>query len=155
MAWCSSRTLPGHWDWRSSASAEAESLLGWNAACAAEMCQEFLRELVDVLAAFAKRRKFDRKHGHAVIQILPEHFLLHLIEQSHVGGANHPHIHAKNIRASQALHFSVLQKPQQLGLHRQRKIADFVQEQSSPVSVVDAPDAGLHRAGEGAARVSK
>ena len=52
--------------------------------------------------------------------------------------------------AADALEAAFLQYPQQLDLHLQRHVADFVQEQRAAFGKLEAAHAGGQRAGEGA-----
>ena len=53
------------------------------------------------------------------------------------------------------LHLAVLHRAQQLGLHRQRQFAGFVEEQRAAVGVLEEADLGVGRAGERAAHVAE
>src|SRR5262245_65153129 len=55
--------------------------------------------------------------------------------------------------AADALEFALLQHPQQRDLHVGRQLADLVQEQRPARRELEAPEAALRGAGEGAALV--
>ncbi len=58
--------------------------------------------------------------------------------------------------APTGVHAALLQHAQQARLHRQRHVADLVEEQRAAVGLLDAADgAFLARAGEGAADVAE
>ncbi len=54
-----------------------------------------------------------------------------------------------------ALQLAALHKAQQLGLQRQRHLADLVEKQCAPVGGLDAAHAALHRAGKGPAGMAE
>ena len=60
-----------------------------------------------------------------------------------------PHIDLHRLAAADPLDDLVLQEAQQLDLHRQRHIADFVEKQRAAIGAFDPADILLHRAGEG------
>lgn len=72
-----------------------------------------------------------------------------------MGGADEPEIHCDRGFAAQALQPMFLQHTQQLGLHRQRHVADFVQEQGAALRLLEVAAPGLGRAGEGALFVAE
>src|SRR5208283_3309123 len=57
--------------------------------------------------------------------------------------------------AADALDFALLQHPQNLGLHGQRHVADFVEKDRAAVAELELADALGRRAGEGAFLVSE
>ena len=72
-----------------------------------------------------------------------------------MGGGHNAHIHLHRLVVAHPLQLAALHKAQQLGLQRQRHLADLVQKQRAAVGGFDAPRAPLHRAGKGAARMAK
>jgi hypothetical protein len=69
--------------------------------------------------------------------------------------ATQAHIGLNLARAAQPHQRALLQRAQQLGLQRQRQLADLVQEQGAAIGLLEPASAGGGRAGEGAALVAK
>ena len=67
-----------------------------------------------------------------------------------VGGADDAHVDLDRAMPADPLDHLILQEAQQLDLHRQRQVADFVEEQRAAIGALDLADGLLHRAGEGA-----
>ena len=101
-----------------------------------------------ILLALRQARHLDLHHRKPVIQILAKMFFGDGGAQIVIGGRDHAHIHLARGQRSHALHFLVLQHAQQLGLRRQRHVADFVQEQRAAVSVFEQSGFIVRRAGE-------
>lgn len=70
-------------------------------------------------------------------------------------GRDDPRIGLAGDRVADALVFPVLDEAQQLGLQRQREIADFVQEDGAAIGAGHTADGVLHRAGERALGVTE
>ncbi|MNV48309.1 hypothetical protein D3C71_1402080 [compost metagenome] len=56
---------------------------------------------------------------------------------------------------AQALQLAALQHAQQLGLHRQRQLADFIEKQRAAIGALELALALADGAGEGAAHMAK
>ena len=95
------------------------------------------------------------KHVQAEIKILPKFALGHGLFGVFVGGREHAHVHRRFHFAAQAPHFVVLEHAQQLRLRRRGHLADFVEQQRAAIGQLEAADAPLGRAGEGAALVAE
>ena len=85
-----------------------------------------------------RRGQFDDGPADAVIKILAEMFFAQGGGQILVGGGDEPHIHFDGIIGTQAGDLPVLQDTQQLGLHRQGHVADFIQEERASVGILKA-----------------
>ena len=85
-----------------------------------------------------------------MVQIFAEFALLHRFFQIAMGGHDHPHVYPQRFVAANALHFAFFQYAQQLGLHRRRHIADFIQKQRAAIGLFEFPGMALPGAGEGA-----
>ena len=72
-----------------------------------------------------------------MVEILAERALLHQLVEVAVGGHDHAHVHGDGAVAADALHLPLFQDAQQLGLHHQRHVADFVQEQRAAVGLFE------------------
>ena len=95
------------------------------------------------------------KHVQAEIKILAQLAVGHGLLGFFVGRGEHAHVHRRFHFAAQAPHFVVLQHAQQFGLRRRGHFADFVEQQRAAVGQLEAADAPLGRAGEGAALMAE
>ena len=80
---------------------------------------------------------------------------LHVGEQVAVGRGDHAHIHPPRLGRADALDLAVLDDAQELGLHGERELANFVQEQRTAVRLFEEPGLGLGRARERATYMAK
>ena len=85
-----------------------------------------------VIAALPQGGQADFNHVEAVIQVLAEALLGHGLHQIVVGGAQNAHIHLFFLHTAQRAHLALLNHPQQLGLHGQGQVANFIQKQRAP-----------------------
>ncbi len=85
-----------------------------------------------------------------MIQILPKISLPAQLFQVAVCGDDYSDIHGDRLVAADALHFSLLQHAQQLGLHECGHVADFVQEQRAAMGLLKLAQMPGCGAGEGA-----
>src|SRR5579862_1430637 len=90
--------------------------------------QEMSRERLDVLRALAQRWQVNLEHVQPVVQILAKSSGFDGGEQVAVGGGNHAHVGAARGRVADALVFAFLNKAQQLWLHGERQVGDFVEK---------------------------
>ncbi|MNL22668.1 hypothetical protein D3C87_1440240 [compost metagenome] len=67
-----------------------------------------------------------------------------------MGRRNDAHVDALGLVAAHALEGALLQHAQQLDLHRQRHVADFIEEQGAAVGQFESTGAAGDRPGEGA-----
>jgi hypothetical protein len=65
-----------------------------------------------------------------------------------VGGGHHPHINAYRLAAADRVDLALLQHPQQLDLHVQRQVADFIEEDGAAVGQLEAANPVGHGPGE-------
>lgn len=117
--------------------------------------QEAARQQQDVIAAFSQwgnRHRIDRQ---PVIQIGPECAVAHALAQVAVGGGDHPRVDMAWVVGAKPLDFAVLQRAQQLGLHREGQLAHLVEKQRAAVGGLEAARALAHRAGERALDVAE
>ena len=117
--------------------------------------REVRREQRDVLAPLAQRRHVQREHGQAVVEVGAEATALDLAGEVAVGGGDHPHVDVVRAVGADALDLAALQRAQQLGLQRQRQLADLVEEQRAPVGHLELARPVAQRAGEGARHVAE
>ena len=81
-------------------------------------------------------------------QILAKLALLYQRFQIAMRRHHHAHIHRGRLVAADSLHFSLFQHAQQLGLHGQRHVADFVQKDRAALRLFKFADVPPGRAGE-------
>ena len=106
------------------------------------------REDADVFDAFAKRRQHNRKHEDAVIEVFAKRSLAHLLFQVAMRRHDHAHVHGNRLIAADALDFAFFQHAQKFRLHRERHVADFVEEKSAVMGLLEFSDVARGRAGE-------
>jgi len=97
-------------------------------------CQEVAREERDVALALAQRRQVDGDDIQAKQEVLAECPLGTHGRQVLVRGGDHAHIDHLDLVGAHRTNLSVLQHPQQLGLHGQGHIADLIEEDRALVS---------------------
>src|SRR5579885_1481149 len=99
--------------------------------------------------------QIDGKNRKAVVEVFAEGPFRHTFAQFSVCCRNHSHIDADNIWPAKTLYLAFLKKAQELCLHAQWKLANFVKEKGSAVRGLDAPHPRLKGTGKRAARVAK
>ncbi len=82
-------------------------------------------------------------------QVRAESSLPDELFQIAVRGDNHARIHRNRFVAANALDFALLQHAQQLGLHGERHVSDFVQKKRAASGLLEFADVPAGRAGEG------
>ncbi len=108
-----------------------------------------------VVQALAQGGHLDREHVEAVEQILAEVPFGDAVLQVAVGRGDHPHVAADGLVAAHALETALLQHAQQLDLHRQAHVADFIQQQRAALGHLEAALARAERASEGTLLVAE
>ena len=91
----------------------------------------------------------------AVEQIFAEGALGDFVFEIFVGGGEHAHVGLQRLIAADAGILAFLEHAQQFALHREWHVADFVEEERAAIALLEASDALVHRAGEGAFLVTK
>ena len=104
---------------------------------------------------FAQRRQVDFDDAQPVEQIAAKAARGRLDPQIAVGRGDHMDVHLPGFERTDALHFAVLDGAEQLGLQRQRQLADFVQKERPAIGVLEQPDLRFRRPGERAAHVAE
>ena len=110
-----------------------------------------LGQLQHVAAPIAQRRQTQGHRRHPMVEIGPETLLLHRRRQILVRGAEDPDVHRLRSRAAEAPHLPLLQRREELRLHRERERADLVEEQHAAVRSLKESRLALTRIGERAA----
>ena len=83
----------------------------------------------NLLAAIAQRRNQNADHREPVVQIFAEFALGHALFEVGIGRGDHADVDALRARFADRHDLALLEKPQQLRLHVERQVADFVEEQ--------------------------
>ncbi len=91
----------------------------------------------------------------AVEQVLAELALAHHLLEVEIGRGEDAHIGAAGHRVADALVLLVLDEAQQLGLQRQREVADLVEEQRAAIGLIDPAQGAFGGSGERAAVVAE
>ena len=103
----------------------------------------------------AQRRHADLDHVEAVVQVLAELAGLHLGAEVLVRRAQQAHVDRQLGDRADRPHRALLDRAQQLRLHRQRQVADLVEEQRAAVGRLEEAFAIVHRAGERALAIAE
>ena len=116
---------------------------------------QFVHQQRDILHALAQRGHLDWENVEAVVQVFAEAAHLDHAFEVLVGGRDDAHIDALGLVAAHAFEGTFLQHTQQLDLHRQRHIADFIKEQGAAVGQLETPGTAGDRPGKGALLVAE
>ena len=96
----------------------------------------------------AKRRHDHDEFVQAVVEVLPEAPGQDLIHQRDVIGGENAHIHGHRVASAEGPDLAFLQHAKELGLNRQRKVRDLVEEEAASLRELEVPVLPLTRAGE-------
>ena len=125
----------------------------------AHFLAEALNERVDqqgqILGAFAQRRQPHAEDIEPPIEILAELPRTNAAFEVLVRRRDHPHVELQRTPRAEARDFAVLQDPQQLGLRVEWKVADFVEEQRSPIRLFELAGSRFLGVGKSAALVAE
>ncbi|MPM87212.1 hypothetical protein SDC9_134306 [bioreactor metagenome] len=102
--------------------------------------EEMLYQPFDVALPVAQCRDADRGDGDAVVEIHAEAAGRNLLAQVAVGCGDQPEIGLARRVFAQAIDLAVFEHAQQVGLKVHRHLADFIQEQGSPIGGFDLAD---------------
>ena len=155
MQFSSSRTLPGHACASIAAIASERSVIERAALLGGEALHEGVRQQRRVARARAQRRDVDDDLRQAVVEVLAEAAVRDQRLQVLVRRADDAHVDRDLVAAADALDHALLQEAQQLGLQRERQVADLVEEQRAAVGRLDLADRLPCRAGERALLVAE
>ena len=72
-----------------------------------------------------------------------------------MSGGNHPYVHFARLVLASAANFAVFERPQQLGLHLERHLADLVQKDGAAIGCLEGTDASPIGARESTLGVSE
>ena len=99
--------------------------------------EKVVGELQHIGPPFAQRRHANVHTAQAIEQIGPEQPAVDHLGQAPVGGRDDPDVDATGAVAADPLDGQILNRPQQLGLRRQRQVRHFVQKQRAAVGVLE------------------
>ncbi len=121
----------------------------------ARPAEEALREEEHVLAAVAQRRKGQRHHGEAVIEVLAESSRMRRACEVLVAGRDDPDVDGLTPGAAEPPDGAVLERLEELGLERLRQETHLVQEDRPVVGRLEEAGLRMARVREGAALVAE
>src|SRR5262249_24017069 len=119
------------------------------------LLEEKLHQKRNIFEAFAERRNADLDRAEAVGEIFAKAAGENLCPQIAVGGGDQPNCDLPDLGRAHTLNFTVLNHAQELGLHRQRGLADFVEEYRAAVRIFEKAGTRFRGTGKGAAHVAK
>src|SRR5436309_9616336 len=122
---------------------------------AVEARDEVLDERREVVAPLSKRRERDREHAQPIVEIAAELARLDHAPEVAVRGGDDADVEPPHAGSAERPHLAVLHDAQELRLERGQEVLDLVEEERAAVGELQHARALLHRAGEGAARVSE
>src|SRR6266566_842822 len=122
---------------------------------AVEARDEVLDERREVVAPLSKRRERDREHAQPIVQIAAELARLDHAPEVAVRGGDDADVEPPHAGGAERPHLAVLHDAQELRLERGHEVLDLVEEERAAIGELQHARALLHRAGEGAARVSE
>ena len=118
-----------------------------------------LQQVIDqhgqILEPLAQRRHLHGEHVQAIVQVFAEAARADGGLQIAMRRCDDPHVAADGPVAAHAFESALLEHAQQLHLHLQRHVADFVEEQRAPFRELESPEPGRQCARESAFFVSE
>src|SRR5450755_55492 len=99
--------------------------------CGSIFFQEMIYQQGHIFAALAKRRDRYWNYTEPVVKVFAEGAFGHLLVQVAVRGGNHAYVNRNLGSSSDRAYAALLEHAEQLDLHREAHLADFVQENSS------------------------
>src|SRR5581483_4111746 len=120
-----------------------------------EALEKVAGEQGDVFFAVAQRRDFDGDDAQAIVKVFAEAAFGDELFQVFVGGGDDADVHRNFFRAADGAHGALLERAQQLDLHGDAHLADFVEEDGAAVRAFEQAARVVRGAGEGALHVSE
>jgi hypothetical protein len=114
-----------------------------------------LHERRNVFASISQGRECDRKYVQAIVQIAAKFSAPHHSLEVLVSRGYQTHVDAMRAPAPEPFEFLFLQNAEEFGLQRERYVSDFIEEQGSFISQVEAADFLRDRSGKGSPFVAK
>ncbi len=115
-----------------------------------QAADQFVEQERNIIGALAQGWHLDGKHVDAIVQILPKGAGIDHGFQILVGGGEDSHVGMNSARATDTLITMLLQYPQQLDLHGQWHVANFIEEQRATFRQLETPDASGNGPGKSA-----
>ena len=143
----SSRTLPNH----GSVCRKRNVAGGSGRRARLEPPQEMLRQRLDVFGPFAQRRQVDLEDVEPEKQVVAEPALRHTPRQILMRRGENADVQRLRLVGADRQNLVVFQHAQQLDLHGQRDVGQFVEEHGAAVGKDEQAGPRLGRPGEGAA----
>ena len=130
---------------------EYRSLDGWHlqAGFLADPGQKRLAQLRQVVQPLPQWRYINHDHIEPVIQVLAKSLGGHFFAELFMGSTQHAHIHHVFLRRAQRPDDTFLDRPQQLGLHDERQIANLIKKQRAALCRLEITHTVLCGAGVG------
>ena len=116
------------------------------------LAHEKAREVRYLFAPFAKRRNQNPNDRQPIVQVLSEFAFGHALFEIRIRRGNHAHVDALRACFAERHDFALLEEAQQLRLHVERQVADFVEEQRAACGRSNETQLIVDRAGEAARR---
>src|SRR5579871_1053602 len=104
-----------------------------------QILQHDLSDRRDVFFMFTQRRNYDLKYTQAVVELFAQ-----MRSDFLAGRRKHPGVHGDLMLSANSSYSQVLENAQQLWLCGLRHLADLVEQQSAPVSLLKATGRTLH-----------
>lgn len=101
--------------------------------------QERLNQGLYVPLALPQGWDLDGHHVEPIVEILTEGLFTDHLQQVPVGGGHDTHIHRNGTDATDTLDLSLLKDPQEVDLHVQGQVTDFIQEDGALVGAFKDP----------------
>src|SRR5438874_1095787 len=101
-----------------------------------------------MLLTIEQRRQCDREDIDAVEQVLAKLAFAYLLSEITMRGYNHAHVHFYHPGSANAFNFAFLKHAQELRLHREWHVANFVQKERAPIGLLEFPEMPRGGAGE-------
>src|SRR5579864_2447274 len=119
------------------------------------LLQKMICQQREVVAPLAERRNADRDDVQAIVQIFAEEIFGHSFVEIAVGGGDDAHIDGNLTSAAHRANSTLLQYAQQLDLHGQSHLADFIEEDRAAVCDFEESALVLVRSGKGAFQITE
>ena len=112
-------------------------------------------ELGKIFEAVAQGREDQGKNVDAVEEVAAEFVVFDAVFEVAVGGNDDADVHFDGLVATDAFDFAFFEDAEKLGLHGDRHIADFVEEEGSALGLFEFADVPSRRTGESALFVAE
>src|SRR5580658_1370242 len=104
-----------------------------------QILQHDIGDLLDIFFVFTQRRNYDLKYTQPIVK-----FFAQMRSDFLTGRGKYPGVYCDFMLTAKPPHPQILENAQQLWLRGLRHLADFVEKQSTPVSLLKATGRALH-----------